>query len=211
MTYFWHRPCNRGATLVEVLISSALLMIVMTLVAHLVQVSSRQYMLMEASLDLQRESVRAANWITREMAEGNRLSVEHFPPGAGQLESLTFGSARNQDGSLQYTIGGKLVWQQKVCFFIERLDGRSTLQRIATPLAIRTAFPPRIQPVGYPVPDRAETFLKQDLSKRVIARDVDRIILDGSVSPVKLTLELSSQKFGKPFTATIESKIHFRN
>lgn len=209
MMYCSLRRTRQGTTLVELMIASGLLLIVLTLVTFLIRASSRQFLVMDASLDLQRESVLAANWLTREMAESNENSIHYFPPASG-TEAIVIGSPRTFTGGMQYTNGGALVWQKKVCFYLSASNnGRALLERIEKPLTpYKTTYPPSINPSTDTV---ANFQANTTFPKRLIAKDVDRIELDVNVRPVQLTLELSSTKHGKPFRATIQSKVHFRN
>ncbi len=212
MCYSRRRPEERGATLVELMIASGLLMLVMTSVSLLIRASSRHYMVMDASLDLQKESVLAANWVTREMAESNQNSVTYYPPGTGH-EGVTVGSPRTVTGGMQYTSGGALVWQKRVCFYIDTVANKSVLQRMEWPLNPKTTYPPRIYDIGqFPGPANTPAyFLGLGAPRRLVAKNVDRLIVDTSVAPIAVTLELSSMRHGKPFSATILSKVHFRN
>lgn len=212
MYSFPQRHSRIGATLIELMIASTLLLLVMSSVSMLISASSRHYMVMDASLDLQKESVLAANWVTREMAESNENSVTYFAPGTGR-EGVTFGSPRTHLGGMQYTNGGALVWQKRVCFYIDIIGGKSALQRTEWPLEIRTTYPPRVYNIGqFPGPAHTPAyFLGVEAPRRLVAKNVDRLVVDTSVAPIAVTLELSSIRHGKPFSATIQSKVHFRN
>ena len=115
-----------GTTLMELIVSSALMLVLMGSLVAIFSSASRYYLSMTNASDVQRACLLAANRVAGEMAEGNLQAVLDDPNDLG----VVFASPRSRDLQVHFDPNTKeLQWQQFICFFVERQGVTGRLRR----------------------------------------------------------------------------------
>ncbi|MBI3925142.1 MAG: type II secretion system protein [Armatimonadetes bacterium] len=106
---------STGFTLVELLVTLALLGILLTGL-YLTLLSALRYLsVAQAQQEVGQEALKAAVALRGEVQEtrASTLRISSSPPG------LVFLSPRKPDGSVEWDRWGRLIWQKWICFYLE--------------------------------------------------------------------------------------------
>ena len=162
----------RGLTLVETMISMALMSLAVTTVYSLFSMFLANSRAISAQAELEGSAHAAMARMTADLADSKAttISLGTAPVGVVLL------SPRDGNDRLQRDDAGNLLWQRWVCYYLDA--GSHTLVRATIPLAAATISPP-------PNPYTTSSFLSQG-TRRVVARGISSMLLTGS-NPINLT------------------------
>ncbi len=102
---------KRGATLAEVLVSGALLLLILTALAVTLVYSRRYLESIEARMDLQAACLKANHSLINDLAGSNSRAVDI------QKDGISFPSYRDMQRRL-LEVNGILVWQTRVAYYL---------------------------------------------------------------------------------------------
>ncbi len=157
---------RRGATLVELMVGSAAMLLLLASVATVFGASLQYFRRTEMLVELESRALLALKFISAELSESAENSVE-IDPAVGML----FATMRNLDGQVELNAEGRPRWQGLVCYSVEDWNGSLSLLRRFEPMG----------PSGNPViarnlepPIEVSWFLTSGLPVRPLATRVER-------------------------------------
>ena len=107
-------PKQLGATLVELVVASALVLLIMGELWMLLQTGTRFYLRSRAQSDVQRHALIALRWMSTDLAEGAPLSFKHYDPDDPSITTdrngFVFGSPKDANEAASYNEEGRLLW-----------------------------------------------------------------------------------------------------
>lgn len=114
---------RRGFTLIELLISSALLTLLLTAIVAALYYCNRYLRASEAKIEAQAQTMKAVNWLARNLSEATPRAIK-TAPGLG----VSFASPRTPDGREVEFSGARLLWQQNsACYRTNDANNRPIL------------------------------------------------------------------------------------
>lgn len=183
-------------TLVETLIHSVLLLLLLGGVVTALILGSRNFRMVEALADVQREAAAAGAALRQELAETRGASVAVGTSPAG----VVFLSPR-PDGTGPWLVDadGSLLWQRWVCYYLDTRNGVPVLLRKERKLNSPTANPPTTTLT-------TADFRADSSVARVVARWVAALqVTAGSPLEVRLEVERASALGRKERLVILES------
>jgi type II secretory pathway pseudopilin PulG len=115
------RSRRQGATLVEVLVYTVIMVLVFAAILGIFVAGRRYFEIARASVDVQQAANVAANKVARELMESTVQGIEFFPNSNFTSEpvGVVLLSARNAQGQFQYDSNlGIPVWQKYVGYYL---------------------------------------------------------------------------------------------
>ncbi len=110
----------------ELVVSSALMLMLMGSLVAILNSSSRYFLSMTNASDVQRACLLASNRVASEMAEGNLQAILESAVDKG----VVFASPRDRNGQILFDPNTReLLWHQFVCFYIENHGETGRLRR----------------------------------------------------------------------------------
>lgn len=196
----------RGASLVELIVSSFIVGILMLEIWRLVAAGSQFYRKVRSQGDVQRESLLALRWIARDLSSGSTISFrEYKTEGTNPAVNpgIVFGSP-NVIGtsSISYDPNGRMQWASVIGYFIRPQD--NTLYRQQIPLAAAQTFPPVIDN------DTQSTDVLAGLpGPRVVARHIHEISTTQGPKDIKIQLSTRDEELG--FGIKVRTRLEMKN
>lgn len=183
---------ERGATLIEVLISAALFLFVLGIIYASLQMGLQAYRRTERFATIQQQAMRGIRNLAEDLANAPRDAVSLAPGSAIML------SARGGNGAIAFDATGHTLWQGWVTY---RLVNGGLVRR-ETPITPTTELPS-------PVPTLTAILAMPAAEERVVAHDVTALDFElGTSAAVRLT---ASQ--GDPADRTLVTlldRVYFR-
>lgn len=193
---------ERGTTLVELLVCSALLGLLMTGVLAVIVANNQYLRNSEARLEMQREAMQSLSQMTRELAESDRYAVTVEP------DAMVFASPRDLHGKITFDSRGRLQWHKYVCYYRDpNMDGTGVAclvrKVIGLPAPAIDVPPAPLVPVVRDNPS---------LTPKVVAHNVDSFTpVVTPAGPVELTVVVKNQHYGRVHGMEIKTKVFLRN
>ena len=173
-------PRARAYTLVELIISSGLLLLMLGGAYQALVVSSQYQKKLQDSSQIQQETMTVLSKLQRALAAGTAESIEV----STDLQALRFVSAENSQGYFQAHSSGSPLWQRWICFYLEG----NQLIRKEDPFAATPTVPTTL-----PLIDDIK--LDTTYRKTVLSEQVQSIqFLDGATTLVVRLQTLSSAR-----------------
>lgn len=204
---FRKRRGGAGHTLVEMVVSAALIGICLTGILALVKAGTRYLLVTNAKQDMQREALLLIRTFAEEFAETNDAS---FAVGNGVSTTnvgVVFASPRSPvNGNIAYDDFGRLFWPKYVCYYVgnEVSTGLKVVNRVVAHIPNPPPFPPGAPPI--------DDFLAQPFVPTVVARNVSafNVTKAASAAEVVVRLELPSG-YGRKYGFEVKTMIFTRN
>lgn len=185
-----------GVTLMELVTTSALLLILLGVVYSALTLSLTYYRQADDSVYLQQQAMAAAKRIVEEMGSSPSSSVVLSPDG------VLFLSARTGSGGLQYNSSGAILWQRYVAYYTQMSGSEPVLVRKEKPLSAPSATVPSSPP------SLASIQADASLKSTVVARSIQALSFTGG-TPVAIRVTAGNDSFGGN-TVTVTSGVSFR-
>lgn len=134
------RNRQRGMTLIEILVVSALLLALLGTVNAVLSLSLHTYKPSLNYIDAQQQAMRAIRKITRELADAAENSITTDSVG------VVFVSGRGTDDLFHFDSAGQVLWQRYVCYYVDVVDGTNKILRKEIDITPTTTVP---DPVAY--------------------------------------------------------------
>lgn len=203
------RKRARGTSLFELLIASALVGLIMTVIYSILIYGIQYYQTQSTTVEIQQNALVAMSALTNELVESNggSLRTDQTDP----IRGIVFGSPRNSAGQVNYN-NTKLRWSKFVCYYLDVVNDVPCLMRTEKPLSEFTFSPPVSLNFPPPVSPAWDCeFFRNDprLPKRIVARHITGLITTQSF-PLPLTIEASTN-FRYEFKVEILTKVTLKN
>ena len=143
---------RRGHSLIELMVASALLMLLMGLIYDMFVAGKRYQDNCQAKIELQNNVFKSMSTIAKDLVEGDKDAINP----QSVTNSIVFASPRSYfTGLVSFDGDGRLRWQKKICYFLKPQSGSQAagLYRKAVDLPSDPATgEPYVQipPVGIP-------------------------------------------------------------
>lgn len=186
MRYSTVRTNPRGLTLLEVMISSTLILLVLGSLTGIVFSMAKNHELQMLRNDMQDQTLKLVTRVTQELAETSSATIQTSPQG------LVFASPRDSDGTIvQNSNSGKIRWNKFVSYHVSTKDGTPTVVRTEKdiPSRLRVGSEPP-EPTG----DFALSSMMLEKPTSVVARHIN---------------EFSCQRFGELVRFQVVVKKHY--
>jgi len=198
----------RGASLLEMSISCALMGIIMTCIYALMVAGTRYLNSTNTAIEMQQQSLLAMVWLTHDLGESNHRTISVFPASAGIL----MGSPRDDAGNTWIDLSGAVRWPKFICYYLDTQNEVPCLMRKEHYMDdpdLHTDPPPLLAPIPFPWQDY-DYYKMLEVPPRKVARDVQALTVTGN-NPVQLTLKVGKQDWGRQFTVNLQVKVTMRN
>lgn len=206
MTRFVRRV-ERGASLIELTVACAIVMLLMLEIWKLASAGARFYHRARSQSDVQRNSLLALRWVAKDLSEGSTISFRQYSvDGATPMThaGIVFGSPSEAGtGAVSYDSNGRMLWSSVIGYFIDPDDNTLYRQQLALP-APRKTFPPVIDN------DTQSTDVLAGLpGPRVVARQIQTIkTIQG---PKDIRVELSTRDEQLGFGLKVQTRLEMKN
>lgn len=180
----------RGITLVELTVSMFLAGLVMLLVWAELAAGSRYFLNSRKSLDMQQSTLVAMGWMSRELGEGDPLSLLD-DTSAAQYPGIVFGSPRDAAGHVHYK-SGHVTWPSLVAYYlVKNGNGVFKLMRAFDQIYANPAAAPDYAPIIASSEDTQyfATTTSSSVERRVIADDIYSFRVVNSSDGLRVGLE----------------------
>lgn len=202
-----------GVSIVELLVSSGLVLLVLGEIWFLLQAGGRFYLRARGQSEVQRNALFALRWLTKEVTEGNPVSFRHYETEsesgeaeeageAGEIEGLVFASPKDNDGQVRYDSKGRIQWASIVAYYIE--PESKILYRTSIELDELTSKVPQIDDETHHV-----NILSALPNRRVIARGI--IDLTTEQGPRNVLLEIHSRDEEAGAGLKVRTRLEMKN
>lgn len=186
---------KKGVSLIELLIATALMGLVMTMILELMYYGNRYVRVQDTKLQVQTECLKAMHTMSRELVEADSLAYNTSPDG------IVFCSPRSDTGNIVFDVFGHMMWYKFVAFLKEDVNG--------TPCIVRRM---RMLPVPATEPQPPPTVASMIGSGQfeTVARNVTKFEVDNN-KPTKLLCRVEVKQYGRTFGAEIQTSVFMRN
>ena len=199
---------RRGASLLEMMISCALMSIVMTCIYALMVAGVRYLNATNTAIDMQQQSLLGMVWLSHDLGESNPRTVRVYNSPAGIL----MGSPRDDAGNTWVDISGSVRWPKFVVYYVDTWNGNGCLLRKEQYLDdpdLHTDPPPLLPPLPQAWQDYAY-YQALEIQPRVVSRDVESLVFSGN-NPIHVVLTVGKQEWGRKYTMSLQVKVAMRN
>ena len=200
---------ERGISLIELIVASGIVILLMVEVWGLVRAGGRFYLRARGQTDIQRNSLLALRWITKDLSEGSAISFREYTTDGtgGQASNVTragivFGSPTDDAGRVHYDETGRLQWSSVIGYYIEPSD--RALYRQKLPLAAPQNFPPIINNDSH-----STDHLAARPAPRLVARNILSIETTQGPSDISVKLHTRDQEIG--YGITVQTRLEMKN
>lgn len=192
----------RGTSLVELMISSMLVGLLMLEVWALVQAGGTFYLKAKGQGDIQRNSLLALRWISKDISEGSAISFRQYSQPDSTRTGIVFGSPKTMSGNVEYDDVGHIKWSTVIGYYIEVNDGGLYRQQIE--LEEQQGFPPIIDDDAHAV-----DVLAALPRPRLVARSIRNI--ETVQGPNNIRIELSTRDEQMGFGIKVQTRLEMKN
>lgn len=202
------RSTKRAASLIEILISCAIMSLVLTCIYALFQAGVRYLRSTNTAIELQQQSLLGMIWLTHDLGESNTRTIKVFSDGPGIL----LGSPRDDAGNTWVDVSGSVRWAKFICYYIDTVDNRRCLLRKEQYMDdpdLHTDPPPLLPPIPQSWQDYAY-YQVLEIPPRIVARDVESLTFSGN-NPMQIVLKVARVDFGRSFDITLQVKVSMKN
>ena len=205
------RGSKLGLTLVEVLISSTLLLLLTGLSWRAVQESTRYYQRSETQLQLERDAMTTLSFVSRELSETNLDESREYSQG------IVYPLARDISGKITRGSSGLLLWSSLACIRSETVAGETSLVREQS-LIPQTQFVPKLSALQ--PPRTPSQFATAGLPSRKLQGNLKGVVFrrkdvsqppDGKNDLIEIEMSLEAKVENREFGIVLESRIYPRN
>ncbi|MEW6284122.1 MAG: hypothetical protein AB1758_36245 [Candidatus Eremiobacterota bacterium] len=188
------RRCSRvarlaGASLIELVVASALVSLILLCTQQLIAGAVRYYRISTDTMEVQQNVLVSVTKLTTELGESSLMSVrvDLNPPGG-----VIFATPRDEEGNIKYDpASGKAIWKRLLCYYVEDVGGIPCLVRKEKQLT-PTDYPPIIAATETTAAFQADP----SLPRRIVARRVTVLeVVDSSPMAVNITAEDERAEF----------------
>ena len=201
-----NREKPRGATLVELVVASALVLLIMGELWMLLQTGTRFYLRSRSQSDVQRHALIALRWMSTDLAEGAPLSFKHYDPDNSSIvtdrNGFVFGSPKGMDEEASYNDEGRLLWTSVIGYYIE--PETKDLIRAKMLLEEPKESAPQILDELYHV-----SLMDGAPNKRMVAKEAYDIETVQGPQDIQVTLRFRDEELG--FGLTIQTRLEMKN
>ncbi len=198
-----------GVSLIELIVASCVVGLLMIEIWGLARAGSRFYLRARSQADIQRNSLLALRWISRDLGEGSSISFREYTTegGTGQANNVSragivFGSPTDTQGNVSYDDRGKIMWNSVIGYYIEASDGALYRQQMMLPAPL--AYAPTIDNDSHS-PD----ILAGRPNPRLIARHIHSI--ETTQGPSDILVKLVSRDKDIGFGITVQTRLEMKN
>lgn len=115
---------SKGRTLIEIMVASALLLLLTGLMLRVLTTSRQRLQRIEALINLEEQAVKAMAMVSSDLSEAHLHTVE-----TPSSSFLVFSSPRSLSGKFVVAPSGELRWSTVVCYRKETIGGDDKLIR----------------------------------------------------------------------------------
>ena len=216
---------DRGLSLVEVAIYSALALLLMGSVYGVLVIGLRYSGSSQTYADAQREAMLAVRKIGQELCNGNpaAVSLRDVDSGGSVIieDHIFFMSADqpypNQDAFWQYNTFGELLWWKWVCFYHDAANQRLVRSEIIEPTGPLALPPMPSQPApneGIPILMITDFKAVTSPLSKVLANNVSAVEFQKEVDRIRLELRMTYSTGSGPNNVTeivVPSLVRMKN
>ncbi|MCA9779330.1 MAG: hypothetical protein KC800_21535 [Candidatus Eremiobacteraeota bacterium] len=201
-----NRRRSIGATLVELVVASALVLLIMGELWMLLQTGTRFYLRSRSQSDVQRHALIALRWMSTDLAEGAPLSFKHYDPDNPSIvtdrNGFVFGSPKGMDEEASYNDEGRLLWTSVIGYYID--PETKDLIRAKMLLEEPKESAPQILDELYHV-----TLMEGAPNKRMVAKEAYDIVTVQGPQDIQVTLRFRDEDLG--YGLTIQTRLEMKN
>lgn len=173
----------RGISLIELVVSSALSGLLLLMVWSIMSSGSRYYKNSNDMLHLQQSTLLALSWMSRELGEGNPISLRDDTDNP-DYPGIVFGAPRDEIGEVLFK-AGIIQWRSLVAYYLVPEGSTNTLMRAVQGME-DSDYPPVISP------DRNTTYFattgSSSVTRRPIATDIYSLDIVNSSQGLRVIL-----------------------
>jgi hypothetical protein len=199
-----HKPL--GATLVELVVASALVLLIMGELWMLLQTGTRFYLRSRAQSDVQRHALIALRWMSTDLAEGAPLSFKHYDPDNPSITTdrngFVFGSPKGANEAASYNDEGRLLWTSVIGYYID--PSSNDLIRAKILLEEPKESAPQILDELYHI-----ALMEAASNRRMVAQDAHDIETVQGPQDIQVTLRFRDEDLG--FGLKIQTRLEMKN
>lgn len=199
-------PKQLGATLVELVVASALVLLIMGELWMLLQTGTRFYLRSRAQSDVQRHALIALRWMSTDLAEGAPLSFKHYDPDNPSITTdrngFVFGSPKGANEAATYNEEGRLLWTSVIGYYID--PASKDLIRAKILLEEPKESAPQILDELYHI-----TLMEAASNRRMVAQDAYDIETVQGPQDIQVTLRFRDEDLG--FGLKIQTRLEMKN
>lgn len=200
-------------TLMELIVSSALVLLLMGMVWMLLQLGSKFYLKVRAQSEIQTNALIALRWMSKDLAEGAPRSFRHYSPDSQTRSSINngivFGSPKDLDDKVSYSDSGRMLWSAINAYYID--SETNEFFRLKTPISEKTTIAPRIEDELYHIDLLASSTSSAggEVRRRVIARMATELEIIQGVQEVEVVLTFRDESLG--YGLTVRTMMEMKN
>ena len=199
-------PKQLGATLVELVVASALVLLIMGELWMLLQTGTRFYLRSRAQSDEQRHALIALRWMSTDLAEGAPLSFKHYDPDNPSITTdrngFVFGSPKDANEAASYNEEGRLLWTSVIGYYID--PASKDLIRAKILLDEPKESAPQILDELYHI-----SLMEAASNRRMVAQDAYDIETVQGPQDIQVTLRFRDEDLG--FGLKIQTRLEMKN
>ena len=199
-------PKQLGATLVELVVASALVLLIMGELWMLLQTGTRFYLRSRAQSDVQRHALIALRGMSTDLAEGAPLSFKHYDPDNPSITTdrngFVFGSPKDANEAASYNEEGRLLWTSVIGYYID--PASKDLIRAKILLDEPKESAPQILDELYHI-----SLMEAASNRRMVAQDAYDIETVQGPQDIQVTLRFRDEDLG--FGLKIQTRLEMKN
>jgi len=190
----WHVCAERrGATLIEVLVWTALFLFILSVIYGSLVMGMDAYRRTENFATVQQQAMTALRDVSQEMANAPRASVP-----TPTVNTVVLASARDGAGKLHYDDQGQVLWQAWVTYYV---TGQG-LMRSRLPFTPSATLPTAI-------PTSSAIRSSGSATHRVVAATVESLVVNLATSSADLELVAANDLWGRTSVQVLD-RVWFR-
>ena len=199
---------RKGYSLIEMLVSAALLGLIMAGVQKMLSAGLRYLHAVNTGIELQQQCLLSVLWLTRELSESNPRSVKVF----NHPDGILFASPRDDEGNHWIDSSGYVRWPKFICYYVEDQNGMKVLKRKEQYMDdpdLHTDPPPLQAPVPFGWQDWLY-YRDLEIDPRILARHIKTFSFSGA-GPVQVQVGVAKEDMGRKFEVNMMVKVGFKN
>lgn len=197
---------ERGISLVELMVASAIVGLLMIEIWRLVAAGSSFYHRVRSQGEVQRNTLLALRWIGKDLSSGTTFSFRQYDvDGADPVThpGIVFGSPSVAgSNAVTYDENGRMLWNSIIGYYIDPTD--HALYRQQLPISPARSFPPTIDN------DVHSTDQLAKLAKpRLVARHIKEIITRQGPTDIRIEISTLDEELG--FGIKVQTRLEMKN